>query len=165
MVMWRIVKHMAYMPWRSSNVFCAATRSRLMAGVRAAEVGHNAEIKVVIEGALSPVQAYRYSNWGYACKLFAELNVWDTEYNTGLLLYINMCDQSVDIVADRGIIKYVDNSVWQEFCEQMAVVIAEQGFVEGLEQSLLQMGALLRHKLPKVDKLNNQLSDTLEVRY
>jgi uncharacterized membrane protein len=38
-----------------------------------------------------------------ALELFAQLRIWDTEHNNGLLIYLLLADRAVEIVADRGI--------------------------------------------------------------
>ena len=38
-----------------------------------------------------------------AIALFGELRVWDTEHNTGVLIYLLLADRDVEIVADRGV--------------------------------------------------------------
>jgi uncharacterized membrane protein len=43
------------------------------------------------------------SNRQRALALFADYGVWDTEDNCGVLIYVNLADHKVDIVADRGI--------------------------------------------------------------
>ena len=37
-----------------------------------------------------------------ALEVFAHLRVWDTERNNGVLIYVQLADRSVEIVADRG---------------------------------------------------------------
>ena len=69
----------------------------------AAEHGHVGEIQVVIEGCLPSRMAYYVDTHARARQLFAELGVWDTELNSGVLLYLNLCERKVEIVIDRGI--------------------------------------------------------------
>jgi uncharacterized membrane protein len=39
--------------------------------------------------------------------VFAQLRVWDTEENNGVLIYVQLADRDVEIVADRGFAKRV----------------------------------------------------------
>ena len=57
----------------------------------------------MIEGCLPSRSAYYQDTLCRARQLFAELGVWDTEYNSGVLLYLNLCEHKVEIVIDRGI--------------------------------------------------------------
>jgi uncharacterized membrane protein len=43
-----------------------------------------------------------------ALALFADYGIWDTEDNCGVLVYVNLADRKVDIVADRGIDRRID---------------------------------------------------------
>ena len=38
-----------------------------------------------------------------ALEVFAHLRVWDTEHNNGVLIYVQLADRTVEIVADRGL--------------------------------------------------------------
>src|SRR5258708_39150799 len=81
------------------------------------EAGHRGEIRFAIEAALP---------WSYlrrnaptrerALMVFAKLRVWDTEHNNGVLLYVNLADRAVEIIADRGIAAKVPRATWQAIC-------------------------------------------------
>ncbi len=95
----RYIKHLCYVPllhrkkykqWLSKT----ATRS-LTEQVTAAEKGHRGEICVVIENTLPPSIAYNGGVRARAIDLFARERVWDTEENSGVLVYINLCERSL----------------------------------------------------------------------
>ena len=52
-----------------------------------------------------------------AIALFADYGIWDTEDNCGVLIYMNLADRKVDIVADRGIDRKIDAATWQAMCD------------------------------------------------
>ena len=54
-----------------------------------------------------------------AHEVFAHLRVWDTEHNSGVLIYVLLADHAIEIVADRGIAAKVGESEWKSICEQM----------------------------------------------
>ncbi|MGQ7342966.1 TPM domain-containing protein, partial [Streptococcus suis] len=85
--------------------------------VAAAEHGHIGEIQVVIEGHMPAREAYYLDTRGRAKQLFSELGVWDTELNSGILLYLNLCERKVEIVIDRGIQQATTQQVWDEVCK------------------------------------------------
>jgi uncharacterized membrane protein len=98
----RWLKHLLHMP-ASKRFFNQQDQHAIAQAVAAAEHGHIGEIQVVIEGHMPAREAYYLDTRGRAKQLFAELGVWDTELNSGILLYLNLCERKVEIVIDRGI--------------------------------------------------------------
>jgi uncharacterized membrane protein len=54
-----------------------------------------------------------------ARQVFGQLQVWDTEHNTGVLLYVLMAEKRIEIVADRGIAGRVGQGAWDDICAVM----------------------------------------------
>ena len=50
---------------------------------------------------------------------FRDYRVWDTEENCGVLMYVNLADHQVEIVADRGVGRVVAAKEWQAVCRTM----------------------------------------------
>ncbi|MBY8906375.1 TPM domain-containing protein, partial [Acinetobacter baumannii] len=90
----RWFKHFCYLP-ASSKYFSKQDKQAIAEAVQQAEHGHVGEIQVVIEGHIPCSQAYRQNTRLRAQQLFAELGVWDTELNSGVLLYLNLCERTV----------------------------------------------------------------------
>ena len=44
--------------------------------------------------------------------MFGKLRVWDTEHNNGVLIYLLLAEHCIEIVADRGIDRHVDDARW-----------------------------------------------------
>ncbi|MEG1709266.1 MAG: hypothetical protein RR285_11210, partial [Acinetobacter sp.] len=80
----RWFKHFLYMP-ATKRYFSKSDQHAIAQAVSEAEHGHIGEIQVVIEGCLPSHQAYQQNTRMRARQLFAELGVWDTEYNSGVL--------------------------------------------------------------------------------
>lgn len=112
----RWFKHFCYLP-ASSRYFSKQNKQAIADAVQQAEHGHVGEIQVVIEGHIPCSQAYRQNTRLRAQQLFAELGVWDTALNSGVLLYLNLCERTVEIVFDRGIQNATNDQVWQQICE------------------------------------------------
>jgi uncharacterized membrane protein len=51
-----------------------------------------------------------------ALEVFAHLRVWDTEHNNGVLIYVQLADRIVEIVADRGFRGRVSPAEWEAVC-------------------------------------------------
>ena len=55
----------------------------------------------------------------HALEVFAHLRVWDTERNNGVLIYVQLADRTVEIVADRGFQGRVSPAEWEAVCRLM----------------------------------------------
>jgi uncharacterized membrane protein len=115
-----------YIPWFSQRNFDAAARKAIEAAVANAEAGQAGEIRVVIEAHLPLNTALHQSTIGRARDLFAQLGVWDTAYNSGVLLYVNLCEHRVEIVADRGINAQIEPLRWQSICQQVTAMLSDK---------------------------------------
>ncbi len=71
-------------------------------------------MRLIVENAL-PFDAIwdDITNRQRALALFAEYGVWDTEDNCGVLIYVNLAEHKVEIVADRDIDRKIDARTWQ----------------------------------------------------
>jgi uncharacterized membrane protein len=95
-----------------------------------------------------------------ARELFAELGVWDTEFNSGVLLYLNLCERSVEIVIDRGIQQAIQQHVWDNICQQLLSQMREQHYRAALVDAVLAIGAVLdqfydQKVVDQADELSN----------
>src|SRR5690606_33650369 len=72
-----------------------------------------------------------------------EIGVWDTEYNSGVLLYLNLCEHKVEIVIDRGIKDATTQQVWDEICQNIIQHLVQQQFKEGVIAGVKQIGQIL----------------------
>ena len=155
----RWLKHLLHMP-ASKRFFNQQDQYAIEQAVFAAEHGHIGEIQVVIEGHMPAREAYYLDTRGRAKQLFAELGVWDTELNSGILLYLNLCERKVEIVIDRGIQQATTQEVWNEVCQSIIKKMAQQQYRQALVDGVTQIGAILNqfyaNKIEdKADELSN----------
>ena len=110
-----------------------------------------------------PIQsAYSLNCRERAVELFSSYRVWDTEENTGVLVYVNICEQSLEIVADRGISAHVSPTVWRAMCDKAVAGIANRKVEESLTDLLDEIGQLLsQYYHLEHDPAGNELSDTV----
>ena len=54
-----------------------------------------------------------------ALEAFAQLRVWDTHANNGVLVYLLLADRRIEIVADRGLAGLVSAEQWRGVCQLM----------------------------------------------
>ncbi|WP_180074405.1 TPM domain-containing protein [Acinetobacter sp. YH12116] len=155
----RWFKHFFYMP-ATKRFFNQQDQYAIAQAVTEAEHGHIGEIQVVIEGCLPSRLAYYQDARTRARQLFAELGVWDTEYNSGVLLYLNLCERKVEIVIDRGIKHATEQQVWDEVCQSVIRNLAQQKFKEGVIEGVKQIGEVLdQYYDRKIDDLKNELGN------
>jgi hypothetical protein len=100
----RWFKHLFMPPWAWRRAFPPATLDAIEAAIRASETTHGGEIRFAIENSLPSALIRRdMSGRERAIEIFSNLRVWDTEHNSGVLIYLLLADHDIEIVADRGI--------------------------------------------------------------
>lgn len=100
------------------------------------------------------------SNRQRALALFAEYGVWDTEDNCGVLIYVNLAQRQVDIVADRNVGRKIDAATWQAVCQGMTEGFARGQFHDSTLAAVAQVNALLRTHFPAAGARANELPDS-----
>ncbi len=123
---------------------------RLQQRIAASELRHSGQICVCIEGALpddalrragreatlSQVVRERALSW------FGQMQVWDTEHNNGVLIYLLLAERRIEIVADRGIAKHVGAVQWQEMVARLSQHLKAADYEQGLTTALEEVSAL-----------------------
>ena len=111
----RFVRHLWCVHWQAPHIFTQRTRAVLADAITRAEIGHAGEICLVIEASLTPWQLWcGLSAHERAIEVFSRQRVWDTEHNSGLLIYLLLADRAVEIVADRGLCKKEISRAWPD---------------------------------------------------
>ena len=157
----RILRHLLPPPWLARRAFSPAVMGRIEDAVKQSERLHRGELRVAVEASMDLGPLLRkQSPRARACEVFAELGVWDTAGNSGVLLYINWADRDIEIVADRGISAQVRQEQWEVICRNMEQAFREDRFEAGLLEGIRQLTDLLTQHFPVVgenpDELGNQ---------
>lgn len=97
----------------------------------------------MIEGHIPCSQAYYQDTRLRAQQLFAELGVWDTELNSGVLLYLNLCERKVEIVIDRGLKNATDVETWQQICALIIEKLKNKQYQQGVLVGVEKIGEVL----------------------
>lgn len=138
----RWLKHCFYLK-QASNYFSQIDYEQITEAVKHAEKGHIGEIQIVIEAHLPFKTAYYQNTTSRAQQLFAELGVWDTELNSGILLYINLCDSRVELVFDRGIHQHTEAEKWTIICQHIVRKMKQKQYVNAVEMGVKEIGLVL----------------------
>jgi uncharacterized membrane protein len=125
---------------------------------------HAGEVRVVIEAGL-PLEAimHKVTPRQRAIQLFGQLNIWDTEHNNGVLVYLLLADRDVEIVADRGIHRLVGDQGWQTICQQMEEMFRRGQFESGVLFGVEKIGERLAQHYPPETMPRNELSNRVLV--
>ncbi|WP_435979984.1 TPM domain-containing protein [Psychrobacter sp. DM4] len=158
----RLWRQVMFVPMLHSRWLTADARSRLTTKIAEAELGHRGEVFLIVENTLPLQDAYHGNARERAIDLFSEYRVWDTEENTGVLVYVNICEHSLDIIADRGISSHVSPTVWRAMCDKALVSIAGKKTEASLAGLLDEIGQLLRQYYHlEHNPSGNELSNTV----
>lgn len=143
----RALRHLIALPGAVARAFPPAAMSAIENAIRESEKLHDGEIRFAVEAALDPAQLWRgVSARSRAIELFAELGVWDTERNNGVLIYLLLAERAIEIVADRGLNGVVPAAEWAEIAASMQSAFQAGDFEAGLLRAVDAVDALLvRH--------------------
>ncbi len=156
----RVWRHAAATTGAAKRAFPAATLDAIAAAVMAGEQTHRGEIRLVVEKSLPLAAVWAgVTNRQRALAMFAECGVWDTADNCGVLIYVNLAERKVDIVADRGIDKCIDAQTWQAVCNTMTAGFARGNFHDSTLAAIERVNALLRQHFPADGARPNELPD------
>jgi uncharacterized membrane protein len=157
----RLFRHLLLPPWLARRAFSPAVMRRIWDAVEQSEHLHRGELRVAVEVSLDLGPLLRnQSPRARAHEVFAQLGVWDTAGNSGVLLYINWADRDIEIVADRGINVQVTQAQWDAICRGMEQAFREHHFEAGLLEGIRQITVLLTQHFPagsdNPDELGNR---------
>lgn len=156
----RLLRHL-FAP-SASGLFPADRLQRIADAVAAGERRHRGEVCFAVEPALPAWRALRGLDARQrAHEVFAELRVWDTQANNGVLVYLLLADHRIEIVADRGLDGRVTDEEWARACRRMESRLRdgepEAAAVAGIEA----VTELLARHFPQApgDRDENELPD------
>lgn len=156
----RIFRHLLAPGWVVRRAFPRRALARIEAAIAASEVKHRGELRFAVEGALDFLLVWHdIPVRQRAVDLFSELRVWDTEDNCGVLIYLQLVDHDVEIVADRGIARSVPQARWDELCHDMEEAFRAGRYEEGTLRAVEEIGTLLAQHFPPGEDNPNELPD------
>ena len=157
----RILKHLATGRRQVGKVFQSTALRRIEEAIGESERLHDGELRFAVEAALEwPALWNNQSPRARAIEVFSQLRLWDTEHNSGVLIYLLLADRKVEIVADRGIHARVGHRGWVEICQQMELRFREGEFESGTIEAIHAITRLLQQHFPASRDNPNELPDT-----
>jgi uncharacterized membrane protein len=154
----RILKHLWLDSADTKRAVPPDLLQRLTQRVAASETRHTGQIRMCVEASLPVSYLWRLGKHTSiqqlmrqrGVMLFGKLRVWDTEHNNGVLIYLQLAERAIEIVADRGLSRHVSPSDWQAMTQRMGAAFGEGRFEDGLTQALEEVSALLVANFPSV---------------
>ncbi len=152
----RVIKHLFAPNWVVARAFSRAALQRIGAAIAKSEQSHDGELRFAVEAGLhlAPLM-HGISPRQRARDVFAQLHVWDTEHNSGVLIYLQLVDRRIEIVADRGISARVAQAEWDAICRRMESSFKQGEFEAGSLKAIEEItGLLVMHFPPRGDNPN-----------
>lgn len=160
----RLFRHLLTPSWSILRRFPPTLRDEIAAAVAASERLHRGELRFAVEGPLPlRVLLNDLSPRARAIELFAKLRVWDTEENSGILIYLQLVDRDVEILADRGIAAKVPQAAWEALCCDLETAMRAGRCREGALAAISDATRLLAEHFPATHENPNELSDAPHV--
>ena len=163
----RLLKHRRLDAADAKRLLGDGALERIQQRVASSEAKHSGEIRVCVEAGL-PLSYLRRNARARerAVAMFGKLRVWDTEDNNGVLIYLLIAEHAIEIVADRGLARQVNEAAWQRITATMKAAFQRGEFEAGLNQAVDAVDALLREHfaLAPGEANPNELPDTPDLR-
>lgn len=156
----RAWRHATSSAAEAKKAFPETTLTAIAEAIDLGERTHRGEVRLIVEKALPFDAAWDgVSNRQRAIALFADYGMWDTEDNCGVLIYVNLAEHKVDIVADRGIDRKIDAATWQAVCRTMTDGFKAGRFHDATLGAIAQVNNLLQQHFPASGERPNELPD------
>ena len=155
----RIIRHLWLDTSDAKRAIPPDLLHRLTQQVAESESNHTGQVRICVEAAL-PVSYLRRLGGQVGIKqlvreravmLFGKLRVWDTEHNNGVLIYLQLAEHAIELVADRGLSRHVQPQEWQAMTQHMGTAFGDGRFELGLSQALEEVSTLLVRHFPAVE--------------
>ena len=156
----RAFRHLMTTTAAGKRAFPDATLKSIQKTIAQGEQMHRAEIRMIIEPSLEILMVLKgLTSRERARELFAQYRIWDTEENGGVLIYVNLADHKVEIIADRAVGRALEKDHWDTICRTMTQGFAQARFHDSTAEGIAMLNALLEAHFPAEGARANQLSN------
>jgi len=157
----RIFRHLLLPQWSVGLAFPRRVLASIEQAIAASEKCHDAELRFAVEAGLSLAALLRGQTARQrAVEVFSQLRVWDTEHNCGVLVYVQLVDRKVEILADRGINALVPQVEWDAICHRIERSFRkgefEQGTLAAIEEITVRLARHFPPRATNPDELPNR---------
>jgi uncharacterized membrane protein len=156
----RIWRHLWIPHLRARRTFPPRALKAIETAIGEAEAKHEGEVRFVLEAALPmALLAHKVTPRARAIDIFSQLRIWDTEHNSGVLIYLSFADRAVEIVADRGINARSGKAAWERICRMMEQEFRQGRFEDGAVAGIRAVAEELAQHFPSQGEKRNELPD------
>jgi uncharacterized membrane protein len=156
----RLMRHLFTDHWAVRRAFPPAAMRAIEKAIGEEERRHGGQLRFAVEASLPLGDLLRgLRPRERALEWFGRLRVWDTEHNSGVLIYLLLADRRVEIVADRGIHSKVGTAAWEAICGEMQQEFARGQFERGAVIGVRAVSDLLATHFPPSGDRRNELPD------
>src|SRR6476661_1865834 len=156
----RLLRHVVTDHLSVKRAFTPDVLSHIERSIAAGERTHRGQVCFAVEGSLPPLRVLRkLTPRERALEVFGLLRVWDTEENTGVLVYVLLADRDVEIVADRTIDRLVGDAYWQAQCAVMEAEARAGRLGVGVLKAVEAISATLAAHFPCDGAARNEIPD------
>lgn len=156
----RLFAHLFFLPGSYTRAFSAPVLQAIEAEIGASENLHTGELRFAIETTLPFGALWRgMSGRSRALEVFSNMGVWDTEANSGVLIYVLLADRDIEIVADRGLAAQVDQREWDQIAQIMEQAFHAGEFEQGALAGIRVITDLLVRHFPPSGNNPDELSN------
>jgi len=155
----RLFKHLIPNHFSLKRAFPQFVLDELAQAIQRSEQSHRGELRFVIEENLSGSALLgNTSARDRAIELFSQLRIWDTEENSGVLLYVLWADRAIEIIIDRGLSSKINEETLQSICTSVELYYRKAQFSEGSLYAIKAIDELLAIHFP-ANNTDNEMPD------
>lgn len=156
----RVARHLFTPHWVIRRAFPESAMRAIESAIRESESTHAGELRFAVEAGLHLISLLRgQTPRQRAIEVFSQLRVWDTEHNSGVLIYLQLVDRKIEIVADRGIHRRVGEEQWNAVCRRMEARFRQREFEQGVLEGISEITAQLSRHFPTQGRKPDELPD------
>ncbi|AWI82121.1 hypothetical protein CEW87_17925 [Parazoarcus communis] len=157
----RILRHFWLDEDDAFRLLGKAALDRLDARIHDSELKHTGEICLCVEASLPRALLWRHIRRREpiaalvrerAIDLFSTMRVWDTADNNGVLIYVQLAEHRIEIVADRGIADQLGPEQLDAELSQVRSSFANGDYEAGLGVAIDAVDAALSARFPDADQ-------------
>ncbi|EPG74029.1 PF04536 family protein [Leptospira fainei serovar Hurstbridge str. BUT 6] len=138
----------------------AGDLKELKSMISSSEAQHRGELRLAIETKLPLLQVWSGKTAKMrAVEMFSFLRVWDTEENTGILIYLLLAEKKIVLLADRGIYKKIGQENLDSIANEISDGFKESKYKKSLTQGIQKLTEILKKHFPAQGKNPNELPD------
>ena len=156
----RLAKHSGYSARDAKLAVPTDAQARLQTKIHQSELRHSGQIRLCIEAALPLDHIWQgLPVRNRAIALFKKLGVEDTEHHNGVLIYLQLAERKIEIVADRGLNLHASEDAWKQTMARMRGAFQANRFEDGLNLAIEEVSDLLVTHFPNNTAHPNELPD------